>query len=125
MLQEGARGFAPRAAEFEPSADTLDEEDLPEYGIDWEAYHDNRIQQHHSINNPTDPFPQNPFIAHQPDTFSIVQVEESRCPFTAEELQVFHHNFSLITDTIRLSRDMEQRKRLWVLALAICRQVRQ
>ena len=125
MLQDGARGFTPRAVEFEPRADSLDEEDLAEYGIDWDAYHDNRIQQHHSTNNPTDPFPQNPFIAHQPDTFSMVEVDESRCPFTAPELQIFYHNFSLIPDTIRLSRDMEQRKRLWVLAITICRQIRQ
>lgn len=113
------------AAQFDPRADVLDGEDIAEYGIDWNAYYDNRIQQHHSTNNPTDPFLQNPFVAHQPDTFSLVQVEESRCPFTTQELQLFHQHFSLITDTIRLSRDMEQRKRLWVLALTICRQIRQ
>ncbi|KAF8151621.1 hypothetical protein B0H34DRAFT_784734 [Crassisporium funariophilum] len=124
MLQDGARGFmSVNAQDFEPIEDPLEANDIHEYGIDWHAYHDNHIQEHHSTNNPTDPFPQNPFVTHQPDTFSMVNVDESRCPFSDQELNIFQFNISLIPDGQRLSRKMEDRKQMWILSLGICRQI--
>ena len=122
MLQNGACGFLPR--EFEPVADTLDPEAIAEYGIDWEAYNNTHLQNHHAAANPMEQFPQNPFVTHRPDTLSMVQVEEARCPFNVQQLADFAGNISHLPDVIRLSREMAQRKQLWIMALAICREIR-
>jgi len=126
MLQDGARGFSPLdPAAFEPIEDVLEGHDIDEYGVDWEAYQDVHIQQHHAAANPTDPFPQNPFVVHKPDTFSMVHVDESRCPFSDEELALFQYNLSLISADILGSREMEQRKQIWNYALNLCRQIKE
>ena len=118
MLQDGARGF-------QPLGDPMDnDEDVAEYGIDWDAYHDQRIYDHHAISNPMDPFPRNPFVAHQPETLNVIQVDESRCPFTQEELRTFTYNISLLPESLRFSWDMCQRKELFILSLNICKQIK-
>jgi len=124
MLQQGARGFLPSASSFQPIEETLDVDEVAEYGIDWDTYQDTRIQNHHTTNNPADPFPQNPFVSHQPETFSMVNVDESRCPFTNDELNIFIYNLNLIPEDLRLSREMSNRKELWIQALDICRQIK-
>jgi len=124
MLESGAQGFVPgQAADFDPVEDNLMDDEIAEYGIDWDGYWDNHILNHHSGNNPPDPFSQNPFVSHQPDNLNTVQVDESRCPFSPDELDRFVYNLSLLPEAIRLSRDMSQRKQLWILALSICRQI--
>lgn len=126
MLENGARGFTPAAvADFNPAEDNLTDDEIAEYGIDWDGYRDTHIHNHHSHNNPPDPFSQNPFVSHQPDTLNIVEVDESRCSFSQNELDVFTYNFSLLPEAIRRSRDMSQRKQLWILALSICRQIKE
>ncbi|KDR69125.1 hypothetical protein GALMADRAFT_77882 [Galerina marginata CBS 339.88] len=126
MLEDGAQGFSPlNATAFEPMEDVLEEHDIDEYGVDWEAYQDAHIQQHHATANPTDPFPQNPFVVHRPDTFSMVHVDESRCPFSDEELALFQHNLSLVSADILSSREMEHRKQIWIYALNLCRQIKE
>jgi hypothetical protein len=124
MLQQGARGFNPSASSFQPVEEALSADEVAEYGIDWETYQDAHIQNHHSTNNPSDPFPQNPFIAHQPETFNMVNVDESRCPFIDDELDTFIYNLNLIPEEIRSSRQMSHRKELWIRALDICRQIK-
>ena len=125
MLQDGARGFSPlNPTEFEPVEDILEENEIDEYGIDWETYQDARFQEHHSAANPTDTFPENPFITHRPESLSMVHVDESRCPFTQEELDLFEYNFSLLPEDIRMSRNMNHRKQLWIWAINISRQIK-
>ena len=124
MLQDGARGFSPlNANEFEPIEDNVEEENMDEYGVDWEAYHDTQIQEHHAATNPTDPFPQNPFVAHTPETLSMVEVEESRCPFSDDDIAVFQQNLTLLPEAVRTSRNMSDRKELWNWALSLCREI--
>jgi len=124
MLQDGARGFQPvEPSSFEPMDETLDPENIPEYGIDWNAYENDHIQEHHALNNPADPFPNNPFVAHQPEVYSMVNVDETRCPFTDQEYNTFRYHMSLLPDTLRFSQDMNQRKQLWIVALGICQEM--
>ncbi|KAF8194613.1 hypothetical protein BJ912DRAFT_825641, partial [Pholiota molesta] len=124
MLQEGARGFNPLLpTDFEPVDELLEQNDIAEYGVDWDAYQDNRIQEHHAASNPTDPFPQNPFVTHRPDSLNMVHVDESRCPFTEEELRLFQFNLDLLPEGMRFSREMTERKQLWICGLNICRQI--
>jgi hypothetical protein len=124
MLQQGSRGFSPSASSFQPVEETLGVDEVPEYGIDWNAYQDARIQNHHLTNNPADPFPENPFVSHQPETFNMVNVDESRCPFTDDELNIFTYNLNLIPQELRASRQMSDRKHVWIRALDICTQIK-
>lgn len=124
MLQVGARGFSPlNANEFEPIEDNVEEENIDKYGVDWEVYLDTQIQEHYTATNPTDPFPQNPFVAHTPETLSTVEVEESRCPFSEGDVAVFQENLTLLPEAVRNSRNMADRKELWNWALSICREI--
>ena len=124
MLQHGARGFIPSTSSFQPIEETLGVDEVSEYGIDWNAYQDTRIQNHHTSNNLGDPFPRNPFVSHQPGTFNMVNVDESRCPFTDDELNTFTYNLDLIPEEIRSSWQMIHRKELWIQALDICKQIK-
>ena len=98
-------------------------ENIDEYGVDWEAYQNTQIQEHHAAANPTDPFPQNPFVAHTPESLSTVEVEESRCPFSDEDLVVFQQNLMLLPEAILISRDMVDQKQVWHWALSLCREI--
>ena len=76
MLQDGARGFSPlNPTEFEPVEDILEENEIDEYGIDWETYQDARFQEHHSAANPTETFPENPFITHRPESLCTGMIQ--------------------------------------------------
>lgn len=124
MIEDGARGFSPlNAHQFEPIGDDVEEENVDEYGVDWEAYQDRRIQEHHAATNPADPFPQNPFVAHTPDVLSTVEVEESHCPFSAENLAAFKQSLAMLPGAIFDSRNMDDRKQVWVWALSFCREI--
>ncbi|KAJ3502998.1 hypothetical protein NLJ89_g8633 [Agrocybe chaxingu] len=126
MLQDGATGFNPRnAQEFEPHHESLDQHDLEEYGIDWDAHQIPQIQQHHAAANPTDPFSQNPFVAHQPDKLNMVEIDETRCPFSAEELGLLQYNISLLPPALLSSHKMSDRRQLWVLVMNLGRQIKQ
>lgn len=126
LLRDGAHGFSPSesAGNFDPPEDTLSADEVAEYGIDWDAYNNHRIHDHHSNNNSTDQFAENPFISHYPDDFNVVDVQESKCPFSSDELNLFNYNFSLLPESIRSSRDISGLKQLWILALEICKQIK-
>ena len=67
---------------FKPHEDHLQEDDIEEYGIDWDAYADQRVQVHHSLYNPLDHLSHNPFVAHWLDEHNIVDVDVSSSPLT-------------------------------------------
>lgn len=125
MLQDGAQGFTPLQPNgFEPVEDTIEAEELAKYGVDWDAYQDQRIQEHHTATNPPDPFAHNPFISYHPDNLNMVHVDESRFPFSPQELALFEHNFNLLPWELQSSRAMESCTQLWICALNICKQVK-
>lgn len=54
----------------------------------------------------------------------MVEVEDTRCPFTNDELNIFIYNLNLIPENLRSSRHMDNRKDIWIRALDICRQIK-
>ena len=116
-LLHGSRGQPQQMVDSEEEVLSADE--ILEYGIDWEAY-DNRVEQEAEAD---DPFPQNPFLTHQPERLSYVEVDESRCPFSDRQLVAFQHNISLLPENVRMGNSLEDRKQLFLLALNIAQQI--
>lgn len=113
MLKDGPRGFA-------PALGAVEGDDYEAYGIDWDAYQQHNIREHHAAANPTDPLPDNPFVSHEPETFSIIDVDQAACPFNDQQLSVFNQQMAAIPVRIRTN---EERARLWMYALDICRHI--
>lgn len=98
--------------------------EIEAYGINWDAYHSTNIQEHYLTANPTDPFPQNPFVPHCPDTYSIVEVEGPSCPFNDWELATFQQSLSGIPLPILSSRSMADCRKVFTYALHVCNQIK-
>ena len=118
MLHHGTVGFEPGSpASYIPPADVVTEDDIAEYGVDWDTLDDRRYQSHHREANPPDLLGDNPFLSHEPEEFSAVDVEEPRCPFSPEQLSYLQRR---LEPYIVLDATMEERKILWTSALTIC-----
>jgi hypothetical protein len=114
MLENGARGF-------EPEDEHLDADEIDEYGIDWDAYDDPMILNHHDSANPVDPLAHNPFVAHEPEEFSIVEVDEPGCLLSASQLD----QLNLRLAQIPFGRTIHDHRKLWIEAFALCVQLMQ
>lgn len=89
IIESGTRGIDENGnvlPAFEPIADDLDPDQVHEYGIDWEALDDNQILQHHVGHNHPDHLTNNPFVAHWPEEYHVVEVLEPNCPFSQEQV---------------------------------------
>ncbi len=117
MLQQGVRGMVrPRAAPEEH----VPVDDLPNYGVDWEAIDNGALMSHHHHHNPQDPNI-NPFLAAStPSQLSVVICDPPNCPFTPDEKQLFFQRISLDPFTSTASRTMVLRRLTWEHALSIC-----
>jgi hypothetical protein len=62
---------------------------------------------------------QRPFVPHRPEKFASVQVPSFLCPFNDEDLERFCELVSALPQLH--SRNMTDRRALWVSALAIAR----
>ncbi|KAG1897464.1 uncharacterized protein F5891DRAFT_957168 [Suillus fuscotomentosus] len=115
MIQNGARGYDPTSL---PGDSEIG--DIQEYGIDWEDYNDNNIQNHHDNVNTTDSDDQaqNPFFTHQPQHLSDIRVPETYSPLTHQ--QVEHLDDYLAGHPDSRSQSMDRRRSLWVDALNFC-----
>ena len=116
ILQGGGRGIDAHGnvlEGFQPHEDRLQEDEFEEYGIDWDTYDDQRVQAHHSQNNPLDHLGHNPFVAHWPDEHNVVDVEISPSPLTEQQRQIL--NSSLL-----LRHSIDDLQQLWSQAFAIC-----
>ncbi|PPR01330.1 hypothetical protein CVT24_006332, partial [Panaeolus cyanescens] len=127
MLQDGVQGFgsdpAHGSSTYEPSLDDdMEPADIEGFGIDWDAYDEPRLRSHNALANQQDASEESvdPFVSHRPQRFSLVSVEEDRCPFSSEELQEFTDRLHLIPLPVLISKDMVDRKLLWLEALNIC-----
>jgi hypothetical protein len=116
MLQNGVRGF-----ESEPLHDDLGPDEIGNYGIDWDAYHEPRILTHHNDHNAVDPLAHNPFVAREPGEFNLVEVVEPDCPLSDDQLHQLMHILSGGTYGMAMSDN----RRLWVDALAVCTRMNQ
>jgi hypothetical protein len=112
MIQEGSRGFD-TINDARPS-----EEDLTDYGIDWEALDDQQIRTHHDQANPVDPEiddVSNPF-QRVPERFPHVEVEEPWCPLSAVQIDFLDARLNWN------GRNLPSYRLRWIAALDICTQ---
>ena len=80
------------------------------------------IQHHHDAHNRADELAHNPFLTHQPQHLSHVQVNAPDCPFASDE------EVSALDNQLRQlpyydAHDMASRRLLWISALDICTQM--
>ncbi|PPQ99689.1 hypothetical protein CVT26_009115 [Gymnopilus dilepis] len=115
MLEKGLRGFSEvdEAPDDEP-------EDVEAYGIDWEDYEDPQILQHHELGNqiPLGEAGTNPFTTQAPTYFTHVQVDEATSPLSPEQVQALNDYLEQLPCT--WSRNMDDRRLLWIHALHFC-----
>lgn len=93
----------------------IPEDEVEEYGIDWDAYEDSRIRTHHDRHNAIDAQGVEPLETQRPAQHTVVEVQEPDCPLDADqlvELQSYLQNLRKV-----------DRKNRWILALAFCRTV--
>ncbi|KAF8237871.1 hypothetical protein L208DRAFT_1506120, partial [Tricholoma matsutake] len=92
------------------------EEDIAEYGIDWDDI-DNPCTMHHHRDYNTGDDHANPFLTNNPDQMSHIEVPTARSPFSAEQIQHLDTQLSLLP--FFSHQDMNSRCLLWIDALAI------
>ena len=113
MLQHGTHGIN----FLQPSEESEDIGDLQEYGIDWEAFDEDDIRNHHHQANSVEEDVDNPFVVG-PLHLSDVQVPEADCPLT--DMQVLELKQALEGLPHYFSTSMYDLRLLWVDALQIC-----
>lgn len=115
-------GYRDMAQPVETPEDEHAVDDIDNYGVDWEDLEDPRILTHHRENNDDSEPIQNPFLSrtsNQPQHhLSLVEVPVFDCPLTNEEFDIFCEHMSSVPEFG--SREMEDRKSLWVQELALC-----
>jgi hypothetical protein len=112
MLQNGVRGMDAR---FIAGDDEVD--DFQEYGIDWEAFDEDYVRQHHNMANGADEA-DNPFVIHPPQQLSDVQVPEVNGPLTDAQIQQLDNQLIMLPHCS--SYTMDSCRLLWIDALHIC-----
>lgn len=122
-LHNGYRGRKPGSENDLEDDEDMTEEEAQEYGIDWEQYDNAAAQNHEQEQEQQDPFPQNPFLTHEPEHHPHVMVDESRRPFTDEQLAIFQHNLRLFPQHILQAATPDDKKGLWVMALTLAKLV--
>ena len=115
MIQNGPRGLAGIP---EPELEEVIEAGVAGYGIDWEALDDEQVRIHHDIANPNERFADNPFITHEPEHLSNIEVHEPNCPLSPEQLDHLDSQLNTIH-----SHTMEGYRLQWVIGLRICQEM--
>lgn len=118
MMENGMRGLG----RHEVEDIQLPQEQIQEYGIDWAAHDEPAIQHHHDAHNRADELAHNPFLTHQPQHLSHVQVDAPDCPFASDE-EVAALDNQLRQLPYYDAHDMASRRLLWISALDICTQI--
>ncbi|KAG6918593.1 hypothetical protein DXG01_013404 [Tephrocybe rancida] len=93
------------------------DDEYQDFGVDWNEAENPETRRHHDANNMNDGDPMNPFLPHQPDTMSHIEVPDTRCPFTPDELAIFEAHVSALPTLD--SMDMHSRRLLWCQVLDI------
>ena len=110
MMQNGPRGIH--------SLDDEPVEDIQSYGIDWEDYDNDHILDHHRQANNDNDQDENPFMSHQPERMTGVDVDEPGCPLTEEQINYINSELNNLP-YIHL-RTMDSYRLVWISALRIC-----
>jgi hypothetical protein len=93
------------------------EDDIAEYGIDWDDIENPHTMQHHQDYNDTGDAYANPFLTNNPDQMLHIEVPMPRCPFSVEQIHYLDTQLSLLP--FFSHQDMNSRCLLWIDALAI------
>ncbi|KAJ2981471.1 hypothetical protein NUW54_g10871 [Trametes sanguinea] len=118
IAMHGQRSVLPGAdPPLEP--DLSSEQALMEYGIDWAEMEHTRIREHHDTNNPHDGNNQNPFLSNHPEHLSHVEVHDTRCPFTPEQVSLLDAQLSQLPCFHQYT--MQAYTELWISALHYAR----
>ncbi|KAL0565068.1 hypothetical protein V5O48_016964 [Marasmius crinis-equi] len=119
ILEEGLRGpegVMDAEGVFQWLEDEENVGELAAYGVDWEDLADPNLLRHHSTNNPNQYVNFDALRTRQPEHLSLVEIPAFDSPFTTqEEANIFEE--ALIVMPEYYSRDMEDRKVLWVYAM--------
>ncbi|KAI0040931.1 hypothetical protein FA95DRAFT_1502103 [Auriscalpium vulgare] len=115
MYTHGTVIHGQRAIFLQPEPEGTDD-DLAEFGIDWNDIENRQVMNHHNAENnvQADGDPNNPFVSNQPDQLSHVEVSDARCPFNTNQLQIF--NTYLHTLPYINFKDMASRRLVWISA---------
>ncbi|KAK6968904.1 hypothetical protein R3P38DRAFT_3244481 [Favolaschia claudopus] len=117
LLEDGPRGIGNLQFPL-PAAENLDAEEIPQFGVDWEAQAEPAILNHLSEHNEQDGESGNPFETEfRPENVSEVIVEAPNCPFSPDEVIVLDRELALVADL--QSRNMAVRKEVWRKALSL------
>ncbi|KAE9388990.1 hypothetical protein BT96DRAFT_835527 [Gymnopus androsaceus JB14] len=117
VLQEGLRG-PESVVDASGTLQHLEEEieNIMTYGVDWRDLADPVLLRHHNQHNPDEPESLGPHNSQQPPHLSLVEIPTFECPFeTEEQLEIFTDALLLMPEYS--SRDMQDRKSLWMQAL--------
>lgn len=113
MLQHGMRGVD--AAQFPGESDSIG--DIQGYGVDWEAFDEDNIREHHDQENSIDEEVDNPFVVG-PLHLSDIQIPEANCPLTDRQIQQLEQGLRRLPHY--LSSSMYDLRLLWIDTLEIC-----
>jgi len=122
QLEHGYRDMASNTPR-DDLEDTVALEDLQSYGVDWEALDDPQLLRHHNSHNENTDIeamidPGSDITNRPQHHLSLVEVPEFDSPFTNEELVILEEHIVQIPEFH--SRNMDDRKSVWVQALALC-----
>lgn len=113
MLVDGPRGFGTGV-----SADTEDEdEDISQFGIDWEGMEDPQLLEHHRLNNPDEDH-NNIYSTAPPEQLSHVPCEPPNSPLTQMQIARLDGELRRVVNTE--SKSMVVRRQVWTHALRLC-----
>jgi len=113
MLRHGLRGVA--IEEEEP-------EDIDTFGIDWDDLERSNFRTHHDLHNQLNTEEStggnsNPFVIAHPTHLSHIFVDDPRCPFTDEQVQIFSEQVARLP--YFSADDMHSRRLLWIDSLRL------
>ncbi|KAF9040348.1 hypothetical protein BDP27DRAFT_1244607 [Rhodocollybia butyracea] len=123
VIQEGLRG-PEGVVDASGTLQRLEEdiENIMTYGVDWRDMANPALLHHHNLYNPEEVDQLGYHSTHCPPHLSLVEVPAFECPFETDDQQTrFVEALSLMSEFH--SREMEDRKSLWIQGLDIMTQI--
>lgn len=113
MVEHGTRGFQGVIPD-----ESLPNDDIADYGVDFDVYGDVNVLAHHMDNNAED-WANGFDTVPPPERTTEIAFEPATCPFTPQQVQILDTQLSLHLDIN--SRVMTTRRLMWIHALSIAR----
>jgi hypothetical protein len=128
MYKQGTLQYGSRSLYLAPLSTqdpVANEEQLTDYGMDWNAFDDNNIRSHHNAYNniPDESGSANPFLSENPDEMSHVEVPITPCPLSSVNVDQLNNYLQQLP--CYHSQNFDQLALLWNYALAYATSVAQ